>query len=51
MILIAAVSPVVMVAWFLWLSFKERRRAKKIEAEIAEKRKNPLYRGTLGDTI
>ena len=44
--LIAPVILVAMVVWLLWISFRERRRVKKIEAEIAEKSKNPLYRGT-----
>jgi hypothetical protein len=44
--LIAPVILVALVAWLLWVSFSERRRVKKIEAEIAEKSKNPLYRGT-----
>ena len=44
--LIAPVILVVMVAWLLWVYLKERNRIKKIEAEIAEKSKNPLYRGT-----
>lgn len=44
--LIAPVIVVVMAAWLLWLSSREHRRIKTIEAEIAEKSKNQLYRGT-----